>query len=162
MRTLYTFPGTCASSPFILVGYKNVRLFFQSPLCLLLREHGIPCCSQHTMLLCIACLEWWYFLCNCNMDWSGIPIILGSLNIYHTTVAHTPCIHMRLSKELDIVPLIHSPHVHFSCVPGSTHTWCQQIIPQSLIGWIYLLPYHHWGMPQGHQKLPRLFLHVHW
>ena len=142
-------------------GYQNVQILFQSLLCLLLHQRVIPCFFQHNTLLCIDFIEWCYFLCTCHINWSGTTVILGSLNIYHTTVVQTPCIHIRLSEDLYIVTLLHSRHVHFYCVWGSPHTWCSKILPQHLIGWTYILECHHWGMPQGHKQFPRIFLNVH-
>ena len=48
-----------------------------------------------------------------------------------------------------------------SCVWGSRRTWCPQIILRSLTRWTYLLECQRWGMSQGHQKFPHLFLCVH-
>ena len=54
------------------------------------------------------------------------------MNIYHTTLANTAVIHIGISEDLDIVPLIHSLHIHFSCIRGSPHTQYPQIRLQYL------------------------------
>ena len=157
-----SIPRNLCLFPLDTVKFPKCSDIFQSHFCLLLHQHVISCCRQHTTLFCIACIEWCYLLYTCHMDLSGTPIILGYFNIYHTIVVHTPCIHIRLTEDVDIIPLIHYPHVHFSCVWGSHRPWFPQILPQSLIGWIYLLACQRWGMPQWNQKLPRLFLNAHW
>ena len=43
-------------------------------------------------------------------------MILESLDLGHTEVVQTPYIHIGISEVVGIVPLLHSLHVHFSCV----------------------------------------------
>ena len=100
---------------------------------ILLNQRVIPCCRQHTTILCIVCIEWCYLLYTCHMGWSGIPVVLGYFNTDRITVVHNPCINIRLSEIVGIVPLLHYPHLHFSFVRGSPRTWYPQIIPQYLI-----------------------------
>ena len=49
----------------------------------------------------------------------------------------------------------------FSCIWDSTRSWCPQISLQYLWILTYLMGCQRWGMPQGHQKFPHLFLRVH-
>ena len=50
-------------------------------------------------------------------------MVLGSLNIDHNILVQTPCIHIRLSEDVVIVPFLHSPlegrYVVIFDVPGA-------------------------------------------
>ena len=47
------------------------------------------------------------------MDCTGTHVISEYLNIYHTTVVQTICMHIDLSEVVCILPLLHSLHAHF-------------------------------------------------
>ena len=47
------------------------------------------------------------------MDLLGTLVVLVYLIIDHNILVQTPCIHIRLLEDVGIVPLLHSPHVHF-------------------------------------------------
>ena len=116
IKIIMSIPRNLCFFPIDTVRLSKVSDIFQSLLCLLLHHCVIPCCCQHTTLLCIDFIEWCYLLCTCHMYLSGTPVTLGYFNIDNTTVFQTPCIHIRFSEGVGIEPLRHSQHVHFSCV----------------------------------------------